>query len=279
MEGFWSKYSKSDSEGVREGLVYLVTVLYLIFLAAPVLLLLVGSFGEVWSNTLLPQGLTLRWYLEIVEDPSFRRAFSTSLKVMLTTCILNIIIGLPLAYAIHTAAHRGVRFAARLAVLMPVAAPELVLAFGFILVFSSDTLPWLGSFWLLAAAHLVLTLPYSVTTLLADMEQTRLADYEGVAASLGASFTERTWDVIIPLLGTSLMSSMLTVAALSIGEFQISNLISGFLSRTYPVTLLQAFYGATGFACAATVVLLLLAVLASLASSLTARATASGKVN
>ena len=39
------------------------------------------------------------------------------------------------------------------------------------------------------------------------------------------------------------------------------------------VVLLQAFYGATGFACAATVVLLALAFLASLASALTARTT------
>lgn len=255
----------------------LVTIFYLLFLAAPILLLLVGSFGEVWSNTLLPQGFTLRWYLDIASDSSFVRAFTTSLQVVAATCLLNLVVGLPLAYAIHSAAHGGVRFAARLAALMPVAAPELVLAFGFILVFSSDALPWLGSFWLLVAAHLVLTLPYSVTTLLADMEQMRLADYEKVAASLGAGFVARVRDIIVPLLGTSLMSSLLIVAALSIGEFQISNLVSGFLSRTYPVTLLQAFYGATGFACAATVVLLVLAALASVASSLTARATAGGK--
>lgn len=252
----------------------LITILYLIFLAAPIVLLLVGSFGEVWSNTLLPQGFTWRWYLEILNDSSFRNAFTTSLQVVAATCLLNVLVGLPLAYAIHGAAHRGVRFAARLAALMPVAAPELVLAFGFILVFSSDALPWLGTFWLLVAAHLVLTLPYSVTMLLADMEQMRLADYESVAASLGASFAERARDVVIPLLGASLMSSLLTVAALSIGEFQISNLISGFWSRPYPVVLLQAFYGATGFACAATVVLLVLAAMASIASSLTARATA-----
>ena len=257
----------------------LVTVLYLIFLAAPIVLLVVGSFGEVWSNTLLPQGFTWRWYLEIASDPSFRRAFVTSLQVVAATCALNVVVGLPLAYAIHATAHRGVRFAVRLSALMPVAAPELVLAFGFILVFSSDTLPWLGSFWLLVAAHLVLTLPYSVTTLLADMEQMHLADYEGVAASLGASFAQRMRDVILPLLVTSLMSSLLTVAARSIGEFQVSNLISGFLSRTYPVVLLQAFYGATGFACAATVVLLVLAALASVASSLTARAAAGGRAN
>lgn len=248
-----------------------VTILYLIFLAAPIGLLLVGSFGESWSNTLLPQGFTGRWYAEIAADPSFRRAFVTSLQVVAATCVLNIVVGLPLAYAIHSAARAGVRFAARLAALMPVAAPELVLAFGFILVFSSDTLPWLGSFWLLVAAHLVLTLPYTVTTLVADMDQLRLADYERVAASLGSGFLSRQRDIVIPLVSTSLTSALLTVAALSIGEFQMSNLIAGFLSRPYPVVLLQAFYGATGFACAATVVLLMLATIASVASSLTAR--------
>ena len=56
------------------------------------------------------------------------------------------------------------------------------------------------------------------------------------------------------------------VAALSIGEFQLSNLVAGFLTRPYPVVLLQAFYGATGFACAATVVLLALALTASVAA-------------
>jgi len=248
-----------------------ITALYLVFLAAPIALLLVGSFGESWSNTLLPQGFTGRWYLQIWEDPTFRRAFLVSFQVMAATCVLNIVVGYPLAYAIYATKHARLRFVARLAALMPIAAPELVLAFGFILAFSSDTLPWLGSFWLLVAAHLVLTLPYTVTTLVADMQQLRLADYERIAASLGSGFAARQRDVALPLVSTSLTSALLTVAALSIGEFQMSNLIAGFLSRTYPVVLLQAFYGATGFACAATVVLLVLATVASIASSLTAR--------
>lgn len=255
----------------------IIALAYLIFLAAPVLLLALGSFGESWSNTLLPTGFTGRWYVELASDPSFRRAFVTSLQIVGTTCVLNVLIGLPLAYAIQAGARGGVRLAARLVTLMPVAVPELVLAFGFILVFSSDALPWLGSFWLLAAGHLVLTLPYTVTALVADMEQLRLDEYEHAAATLGASFPARLRDVTLPLLRTSLMSSMLTVAALSIGEFQLSNLVAGFLSRTYPVVLLQAFYGATGFACAATVVLLILAALASLTSSLTAQFAGSSK--
>lgn len=248
-----------------------VTILYLLFLFAPMALLLVGSFGQGWSNTLLPTGFTGRWYVEVASDPSFRRAFVTSLQVVGLTCLLNVLIGLPLAYAIQSAARRGVRVAARLLTLLPIAVPDLVLAFGFILVFSSDALPWLGSFWLLVAGHLVLTLPYTVNTLAADMQQLRLAEFEQAAATLGAPFAARFRDVVLPLVGSSLLSAMLTVAALSIGEFQLSNLIAGFLSRTYPIVLLQAFYGATGLACAATVILLVLAIAASLLSSVTAR--------
>ena len=71
---------------------------------------------------------------------------------------------------------------------------------------------------------------------------------------------------MLPNLRQSLFSGLVMVAALSIGEFQVSNLIAGFRYRNYPVVLLQAFYGATGMACAATVVLLCLAVIATLVS-------------
>ncbi|RKQ72296.1 ABC transporter permease [Oceanibaculum indicum] len=61
----------------------IVTALYLLYLAAPIAMLAVGSFGESWTNTLFPTGLTTRWYEEVYNDPSFRRAFVTSLKVVL----------------------------------------------------------------------------------------------------------------------------------------------------------------------------------------------------
>jgi len=248
-----------------------VTFLYLLYLGAPIVLLVVGSFGESWTNSLLPSGLTLRWYEEVFADPSFRRAFETSLLVAGAACALGALIGLPLAYAINASARRGVAAAARIATLLPIAAPELVLAFGLILAFSSDVAPWLGSTWLLIAAHVVLTLPYLTGTLLTDMRHLGLEQQELAAASLGAGFLQRARDVVLPALRHSLMTGLVTVAAISIGEFQVSNLIAGFLNRTYPVVLLQAFYGATGFACAATVVLLALALLAAAGGAATGR--------
>ena len=55
---------------------------YLVYLAVPIVLLLVGSFGELWLNTLLPTGFTTQWYADVAKDPSFRRAFSASLAVV-----------------------------------------------------------------------------------------------------------------------------------------------------------------------------------------------------
>ena len=253
-----------------------VTAAYLAYLAAPIALLVLGSFGDSWLNTALPTGATTKWYVTVATDPSFRRAFGASLFVAALTCVACAAIGLPLAYAVYKARSRRVRALARVLYQMPVALPALVLAFGFILVFSSDTLPWLGSVWLLAAGHVVLGLPYLLQAVVADMQRLGLHALEDAAESLGAGGLQRFAHIVLPALRHSILSGLIVVAALSIGEFQFSNLVAGFLNRTYPVVLLQAFYGATGFACAATVILLALALVASVAGALATRGAAGG---
>ena len=247
-----------------------ITSLYLVYLVVPIALLVTGSFGDLWLNTILPTGFTSHWYRDVAADPSFRRAFASSLAVTFITCTACAAIGLPLAYALFRAESRRVRAISRVLYQLPVALPALVLAFGFVLVFSSDTLPWLGSIWLLAAGHIVLTLPYFLQAVVADMQRLGLRTLEDAAESLGSSGVQRFFHVVLPALRHSILAGLIIVAALSIGEFQFSNLVAGFLNRTYPVVLLQAFYGATGFACAATVFLLALALLAAVAGGLAA---------
>ena len=245
--------------------------IYLVYLLLPIALLVIGSFGSSWMNSLLPTGFTGSWYSQVVADPSFRRAFLSSLAVATATCGACVLVGLPLAYAVFRTRSATVRALARPLCLLPVALPPLVLAFGFVLVFSSDTLPWLGSIWLLVAGHVILCLPYFLQTVLADMARLNLHALEQAAESLGGNGVQRFFHVILPSLRQSILAGLIIVAALSIGEFQFSNLVAGFLNRTYPIVLLQAFYGATGAACAATVILLLLALSASIAGAVTAR--------
>lgn len=251
----------------------LVTWAYLVYLALPIALLAIGSVGETWTNTLLPAGFTGDWYRAVLDDPSFVRAFWTSLQVTGTTCLIAALIGLPLAYAAVTSGRESASRFVRLLMLVPVAAPEITLGFGFIIAFSTAVTPWLGSFYLLVAGHVLLTLPYLVATLMNDMAALKLGDLEAAAGSLGAGFWRRLIDIVVPVSATSLLTGLVTVAAISIGEFQLSNLIAGFLDRTYPIVLLQAFYGATGFACAATVILLALSLITGTAAATLSAAT------
>ncbi|MFQ3621063.1 MAG: ABC transporter permease subunit [Spirochaetales bacterium] len=237
---------------------------YLLYLLLPMILLFVGSFGEKWTNTLLPEGFSLHWYINVATDPSFQRAFWVSLLVALATCFLVVVIGLPMAYGMERGKIKKTQFITRLLHLMPLAAPPMVVAFGYIILFSSDAFPYLGTTWLLIMGHVVSTLPYMVQTLIGDIWHLGLIQLEQAADSLGARFIQRFLHVVVPTLRHSILSGLFTVAALSIGEFQLSNLIAGFLNRTYPIVLLQSFYNASGFACAATVILLVLSTVASL---------------
>jgi putative spermidine/putrescine transport system permease protein len=120
----------------------------------------------------------------------------------------------------------------------------------------------------------VLWLPYFLQTVVADMQRLGLRVLEDAAETLGSTPLQRFFHIVLPALRLSVLSGLIIVVALSIGEFQFSNLIAGFLNRTYPVVLLQAFYGATGFACAATVILLALALIASITGAFAAQGAA-----
>ena len=261
-----ARHSSGRFASIQRVVFQAVVVLFAIYMLLPIALLLIGAFGETWTNTMLPTGVTGHWFADLAANASFRRAFRVSLMVALACCCATAVIGLPLAYALHYRSLSGRGVTARLVALLPVGVPALTLGFGYIAIFSGDTLPWLGSLSLLIAAHTVLTLPYLTQTLLSDLRHLDIARLEACAATLGATPLRQFFTIVLPNLRQSLFSGLVMVAALSIGEFQVSNLIAGFRYRNYPVVLLQAFYGATGMACAATVVLLCLAVIATLVS-------------
>ncbi|UYG00630.1 ABC transporter permease [Halomonas sp. GD1P12] len=249
----------------------LLTYCYIVYLLAPIALLLVGAFGDQWSNTLLPHGFTGRWFAAVWEEATYRNAMFTTLKLALLTCVIDVLLVVPLVYCVtlrFSALSQGIT---RLLVMLPIAVPQLVIGFAFVLAFSSALMPWLGSSWLLIAGHVVVTFSYLFYTVQADIDASPLKAYVKMADSLGASSVQRFFHLYLPLVSRSVFTGSLTVAALSIGEFELSNLISGFLTQPYPVVLIQAFYRATGFACAATLFLLSLALLFSLFSTLVQR--------
>ena len=199
-----------------------VSLAYGAYLLLPIVLLVIGSFGQNWTNTLLPNGATGQWYAELWHDAAFRRAFSTSLMVALAACAINAVLATPLAYALHRGERAGRAFAGRVVAAMPVAVPPITLGFGYLIVFNTDAMPWLGSTPLLIAAHAIATLPYLTNALLTDLRHLGLDRLEQAAATLGATEYQRFTGIVLPSLRQSLLSGLVMVAALSIGEFNLS---------------------------------------------------------
>jgi len=107
----------------------------------------------------------------------------------------------------------------------------------------------------------VYTLPFMLRPLMANMDMLNWNILEEAGTSLGASPFFLASRVLVPNLVPGLLSGAIMTFAMSLGEFQLAVMVTGSASQTYPVVLYQAFYVSTGFACAATTLLVLFSIL------------------
>lgn len=243
---------------IRRALWGTLICLYFAYVLAPIILLFVGSFGEKWFGTLLPSGFTWRWYVDLFSKTMYVRAMTMSLLVASLSAVLNAIIGIPAVYAVHTLRKPWLRRLFDFVILLPIAIPPVVMGLGLVQGFNWSSFSLVGTWYLLLAAHVVYTLPFMLRPLMANLELLRWNTLEEAALSLGASPWRLTRRILIPNLLPGLTSGALMTFAMSLGEFQLAVMVTGSASQTYPVVLYQAFYVSTGFACAATMLLVLL---------------------
>ena len=196
----------------------------------------------------------------------FYRAFANSLIVASSVTFLTLLFGSLSAYTIARLRFRWTLFLMQ-ANIVSRFVPAIVLMIPLYIVIRS--LGQLNSLSGVIIAETGFLLPYAIL-ILAPYFDAIPSELEEAARIDGCTRLSAFVHIVLPALSQSILAGLIIVAALSIGEFQFSNLVAGFLNRTYPVVLLQAFYGATGFACAATVILLTLAVVAAIAGSLAA---------
>lgn len=230
--------------------------LYFAYVLVPILLLLVGSFGERWFSTLFPEGFTLKWYLDLFTNPMYTQAIGRSLMVAALTVVLDAAIAIPAVYAVHTMGGRWLRNLYDSVILLPIAVPPIVMGLGLIQSFNWPGFSLVGTWQLLLGAHVVYTLPFTLRPIMANMEMIQWNVLEEAGLSLGAGTPFLFRRVLVPNLLPGILSGALMTFAMSLGEFQLAVMLTSSNSQTYPVVLYQAFYVSTGFACSATMVLI-----------------------
>ena len=231
------------------------------YVLAPLVLIFVGSFGDKWFGTLLPTGFTLKWYADLFSKTMYVRAMMMSLLVGCLTVAINGIIGICSVYAVSVLDRKWLRKAFDFVILLPIAIPPVVMGLGLVQAFNWKSFSLVGTWQLLLGAHLVYTLPFMLRPLMANMDMLNWTVLEEAGTSLGAAPFFMATRVLVPNLVPGLLSGAIMTFAMSLGEFQLAVMVTGSASQTYPVVLYQAFYVSTGFACAATTLLVLFSIL------------------
>lgn len=249
----------------------LMNFVLVMYIVVPVLLILIGSFGQKWFGTLFPEGFTLSWYVELFSKKMYLRAMRMSILVGVGTVLVNLLLAIPAVYAVYTSGSSRLRNLFNGIAMLPVAIPPLVMGMGLIQAYNWPWFSLVGTWQLLLVAHVIYTIPFTIKPIMANMELLRWTSLEEAAESLGASRFYTIVRVLVPNLQPGILAGAVMTLAMSLGEFQLAVLLSGSATQTYPVTLYQAFYVGTGFACAATMLLVIMAVAALWTTTLLTR--------
>ncbi len=203
----------------------------LVFLLAPVLIILVVSFSAADYLTFPPPGLSLRWYQRFVGVASWRQAIGVSVQVASLTMVFATALGFLAALALV----RG-RFRRKAIVyaflLSPAIVPTVITAIG--LYFFFVRLKATGSILAMALGHTVLALPVVVIIIAATLQGFDVR-FEQAALSLGASRLTALRRITLPLIAPGVLSAALFAFLTSFDELLIPLFLSGVEVQTLTV--------------------------------------------
>lgn len=190
----------------------------LVFLLAPLVLLVVFSFGQNPHATLPFGQPTLRWYGELSSNGEFWSALRNSAIVTACVGVLSAILGTAAAFGLTGLQQRLSRVGLQL-ISLPVMLPPLVLALALATAFSAGGVP-LGLATVIPS-HLIFTQPFVILIIYARLAAFDSALFDS-ARDLGASSAEIFFTVTLPLIAPSLIGATLLAMAVSLDDFVIT---------------------------------------------------------
>ncbi|MFI6807728.1 ABC transporter permease [Streptomyces luteogriseus] len=209
-----------------------VATVILLFLALPIVVILVTSFSDNAFAAFPPQTWTLNWYKALFADGSkWPAALTLSAFVACLSTLFSLIIGVTAATAL-TRSELPLRSAVYALVLGPLVIPQIVTALGLFLLFEPAAM--LGSPIAIALGHTVLASPIAVLILIATLRgiDERLED---AAASMGAGRLTIARRITFPLAAPGMIAAAVFSFITSFDEFYISQFLSSVDTVTLPV--------------------------------------------
>ena len=212
--------------------------LVVVFLYAPILILVLFSFNDSDFPSFPLSGFTLRWYRQFIENGDLRASLWTSAIIAALTSIGAVILGVLSSIALARRFFRGKPVVSAL-LLSPLVIPYLVFGIALLLLFHqigiSRGIPTV------VIGHIVITLPYTILVLVPRLSQIDV-NLEEAAYDLGAGPFETFRWIVLPLILPAVVSAWLIAFTTSFDEYAVASFVVGDRA-TFPIYL----YGALRF--------------------------------
>ncbi len=213
-----------------------VAVAGLLFLTAPLLIVIPNAFSDGAYLVFPPPGFSLRWFQAFFASPLWTNATTTSFVVATTSAMIASIVGTAAALALEGWPFRG-RSLLTLALVSPLLTPVVIIGIAAYQFFLAVNL--YGSLVSLVLAHAVLGLPYVVISVAASLNQLD-PRVRRAAHSLGAGSFRTFWEVTLPLIFPGAAAGAILAFIISFDDVVIATFLTGVRTTTLPMRMFQA---------------------------------------
>jgi iron(III) transport system permease protein len=214
--------------------VYAILVGTVMIALIPHFSVLITSFSDGWFMTVLPENWTLDHYKGIFNTPLAAIGIKNSLMFAGLSTLFDLVLGLLVAYVV---VRKLIPFANVLdsLVMVPLALPGIVLAFGYVVTYMDTILdPLENPVPLLIIAYGIRRLPYMVRSAAAGLQQTSIS-LEEASSTFGASRFHTLRKITMPLVMANLVAGALLCFAYAMLDVSDS-LILAMKDKFYPLT-------------------------------------------
>ena len=207
--------------------------LFIIFLLAPLVVLVVFAFNDSTTATLPLEGFTTNWFSEAFTNGQLTSALMRSALIAVAAAVLATMLGLMASVGL-TSQRLRLRSLTVAALMLPLVVPYISLAVGLVILLQALSLE--ASLTAVVLGHVVIALPFAILVLLPRL-RTLDPSMNEAARDLGATDLSAFRLITLPLLGPALVSSFLISFVTSFDEFAIAFFLAPSGEPTYPIFL------------------------------------------
>jgi spermidine/putrescine transport system permease protein len=209
--------------------------LVVVFLYAPIVILIIFSFNNSEVPAFPLGGFTFHWYHELLTNGDLKGAFETSAIVAALSSIGAVVLGVLASLALSRRSFRGKAPVSAL-LLSPLVIPYVVFGISLLLLFHEAGIP--RSILTVVIGHIVISLPYAILVLMPRLQQIDVS-LEEAAYDLGASRLRTFRSITLPLILPALVSSYVIAFTISFDEYAVASFVVG-TRVTFPIYLYSA---------------------------------------